>query len=170
MNQIEQAVAPLKADCVARTVEFTRDYLTKFATRLVGTDLNLLQPHTKMKRSDYIQAKERSGLASRVCETANVPYRNRFEPNMAVAVNQEAIEWLVEDAAKDAALSFDSYVRKLTQKVGECDTATVVGNLWMGSTLTVTKGDVTERWNTKIIVNVSCLGKVFNQFPTRLKK
>lgn len=66
-----------------------------------------------------------------------------------------------------AGKSFDSYVAKLEAKIGEHDSAELVGDLWQYSTVKVTKGSQTEIWTTQIILNVSSLGKLFNQWPTR---
>jgi len=42
------------------------------------------------------------------------------------------------------------------------------GSLWTGSTLIATLVDgTTQRWHTQCILNVSCHGLLFNQWPTR---
>lgn len=67
--------------------------------------------------------------------------------------------------------SFYAYVLKLAGKVeGVIETAEVEGDLWSGSTLTLTVDGERQTWKTKCILNRSALGTVFNQFPTRRSK
>lgn len=45
------------------------------------------------------------------------------------------------------------------------------GGVWFQSELdVVTVAGERQTWRTKMIFNVSCLGKVFNQWPTRQVK
>lgn len=72
---------------------------------------------------------------------------------------------------------FDSYTQKLAGKIGlPIARAHIVGNLWQSSELVVrevesfwndTERTPTQCWSTKMILNVSCLGTLFNQWPTR---
>lgn len=87
-----------------------------------------------------------------------------------VGPNNEMIERFIDEVKEATGGSFDAYVAKLVAKVGDCDSASVEGYLWQYSILTVTKGETVERWKTQQIVNVSCLGKAFNQWPTRKMK
>ena len=88
-----------------------------------------------------------------------------------VMMDAGRIELFLKQVALDAAADFDAYVGKLTKKVGDVVSAKVEGALWQGSRLTVTKADGSiERWNTQQIINVSVLGKLFNQWPTRKQK
>lgn len=83
----------------------------------------------------------------------------------------EKVERFVADAAKEAELAYTSFIAKLEKKVGECDSATLEGDhVWGHSTLIVVKGEQVERWRTQQIVNVSKLGRPFNQWPTRKLK
>ena len=81
-----------------------------------------------------------------------------------------------EFTAKQVALSilqWQGFVNKLIEKTGDVTAATLISNrgVWDYSVLEVTtaNGEV-QRWKTQTIVNTSCLGKLFNQFPTRLMK
>lgn len=80
----------------------------------------------------------------------------------------DADDAVVKEANRRAASSFDSYVVKLIQKIGKkVSTAVLTGNLWNDSVLTVRCSDGEEqKWNTRVIVNVSIRGKLFNQWPT----
>lgn len=77
----------------------------------------------------------------------------------------------VEEAGREAEASFDAWVAKMVQKIGETTvSAKMTGSAWTGSTLTVvTVSGETQIWNTKIIINQSKYGKLFNQFPSRCK-
>lgn len=68
-----------------------------------------------------------------------------------------------------ASDSYDSWVYKLVQKIGKPVTdADVSGDPWTNSRITVKcKDGETQTWNTRMILNTSKRGKVFNQFPTR---
>jgi len=74
--------------------------------------------------------------------------------------------------AQMAGDSYDSWVYKLVQKIGKPVTqADVTGDPWTGSTISVTTNDGEQQiWDTKMIINRSKLGKMFNQFPTRRVK
>lgn len=81
---------------------------------------------------------------------------------------------LVFDADKAfwaANEEFNGYLAKLAlknvEKIISVDSLT--GNLWNGSRLAVVvePSYATVVWETKCILNFSCLGNVFNQWPTR---
>jgi hypothetical protein len=97
-------------------------------------------------------------------------YRKHGDPEL-VRISEERYARMREQVRQDAGASFDAYVAKLTAKVGEgVISASVVGHLWDYSILTVEKTSGIEQWRTQQILNVSCLGKVFNQWPTRKMK
>lgn len=65
---------------------------------------------------------------------------------------------------------FNGYLAKLAlknvEKIISVDSLT--GNLWSGSLLSVVvESQATVVWETKCILNISSLGKLFNQWPTR---
>jgi hypothetical protein len=84
-------------------------------------------------------------------------------------LSEERIEKEVAKVRRDAAFEFEAYVAKLNAKIGaKVEKAVLEGSPWNGSYLTVyIDGQDTQVWNTKVIVNVSKLGKLFNQWPTR---
>lgn len=87
----------------------------------------------------------------------------------------ELVEKVERMAEKEANAALASYVAKMTNKVAEhfpnkvLVAATFHGNNpWTSSTLSLTFDDqTTGALTTKMILNVSPLGTVFNQFPTR---
>lgn len=170
-SPIAQAVAALKTPAVEHAAAATERRLVALATDLLGQDLAVVAPFPRstMSRIAYKEGQARYALARRIMRVERASTRHG-SPEPAVAINAAGIAALVQEASELTAAAFDAYVAKLEGKVGECDTATVEGMLWSGSVLTVTKGEKVERWSTQQIVNVSVLGKVFNQWPTRLLK
>jgi hypothetical protein len=69
-------------------------------------------------------------------------------------------------------MQYTAFIQKLEGKVGAHTAAALDGShVWGFSILTVTKADGTvEKWKTEQIINVSVLGKVFNQWPSRKVK
>jgi hypothetical protein len=68
---------------------------------------------------------------------------------------------------------FDAYAAKLAGKIGlPITSAELTGQLWNYSFLQVEVEEGGEKgsqvWKTQMILNVSYLGKLFNQWPTRL--
>jgi hypothetical protein len=172
-NPIYAAIAPQRAAAVAYAVDYTREQLVKFAAQFpVGSDLSENAPEANSFKDGHVAYKTKRAkrsLATRVLTFADrgyVPYA----PYIVTGINRDGIERLCNEAAEEAAASFDLYVAKLTAKVGECDAASVDGRLWSSSTLTVKKGATVERWHTQQIVNFSVYGKAFNQWPTRKAK
>jgi hypothetical protein len=76
------------------------------------------------------------------------------------------------NARHAANASFDGYLAKLALRTAEHDerlsnVIDLTGGLWGGSILTVATAGTVQTWSTKCILNFSCLGKAFNQWPTR---
>ena len=86
-----------------------------------------------------------------------------------VKMDREEIARFIKNSKEEAAAQYDAFVAKLIRKIGVVETAELTGNhVWSYSYLNVTKADGTkESWKTQMIVNVSKLGKLFNQWPTR---
>jgi hypothetical protein len=76
---------------------------------------------------------------------------------------------LMEAAAKNAHDSYMAWVAKIIDKIGKVvQSAKMSGNPWNGSTLSVVTQDGEEQtWHTKMIINASKYGTLFNQFPSR---
>lgn len=106
--------------------------------------------------------------------TNNEPYYYylKDEPK-PVKIDENKISDMVVRAQEFAALDFEAYVYKLVDKIGDHESASLspMQGLWTHSMLTITKKDGTiQQWETKRIINRSCLGKLFFQWPTRLLK
>lgn len=175
-------------------VEYRARYVAAFTARLdrlkatlkaVNGDINKSHPYpsANQSRKSYVQAKNEYEWAHRVTEEpplGEAPYdekrewglyRNRSsrpgEPRY-VQIKQSAYDTATKDAIKAADNSIDGYIWKLVGKIEKnINTAAYSGYLWDGSILNVDCGDEQQTWKTKCILNVSCLGTVFNQWPTR---
>ena len=172
-------VAPIKAKAMDRAEERYRQQIAKVKAILEGADMdiNKVAPHPKgtLNRKDYSMAVARHSFFSSLVKTDSV--RNpsvRMNSTHYVLWDLEAVERGVERIREAAAADFIAYVGKLNAKVGKHKAAVLVQDtnyLWHDSTIIVTLEDgTTQRWNTKVIVNCSVLGTLFNQWPTRLIK
>jgi hypothetical protein len=173
MNKIEQAVAPLKNDAIKRAEEKGQAMIANHLENLekAGWDLNVVapRPHTMMDRKSY---KEKMALHNMIRQltSSNTPTRRINDPDIRIR-NRQAEQRLLDQIKQDAAFDYEKFVAKLIKKIGDVDDATLTGNhVWGYSLLTVQKGNQTEYWRTQQIINVSVLGKVFNQWPTRQVK
>lgn len=174
-NVIAQAVEPLKSQAIAQAVAFATKQAQAMLKRLeeAAWDANVVNPMDRAHNSrEAYQTYQRLRELINNCTSNNNPaYRNRRDPDLRKPCQESLNHWLAE-VAKDAGVDFDAYVYKLNEKTGAVVTAELIGDsVWYDSILSVAKADGTiENWNTKIIVNVSKYGKVFNQYPTRLMK
>lgn len=174
---ITAAVAPLREAAIADAVVRAHKMLDWARTMLEegGWDLNVVapRPNGNYGREEYLRAQRRCQFFSAITE-GTAPFTRPGQPNIRVWDEQGAA-YYIEEAKKDAAISYDVYVAKLVSKVGAATAATlspVAGDdLWECSMLTVTGTDgVVRRWKTQRIINHSGLGKLFFQWPTRLMK
>jgi hypothetical protein len=164
-HPIALCLAPIKADAIARAEKEAIEFIdrVKVALEAAGYDLRVYAPNS----SNDIGMYRRRLTAERLTEWTESTYR----PNqpMIVRIVPEKVAKFVKDAKEDTAAQYDLFVMKMITKAGTVDTATIEGNhVWGYSILTVTKpGNVVERWKTQQIVNVSKLGLLFNQWPSR---
>ncbi len=166
------AVEPLRADAIARAEQRVRNWVARIEAELdaVGNDLKAYAPLPHFTDGEYQQKLARRNAIKAIVTHKEVS-RRISDPEI-VSISAEKIERFVRDARENASASFDAYAAKLASKVGEIRSASICGSsLWDGSLLTVeTEAGATQRWHTQQIINVSSLGKVFNQWPTRLRK
>lgn len=181
MNLVETAIDPIKQQTIdyvvgqfQRRIDWTLQQLEE-----AGWELNAAFPRPKsnMSRGEYKDAEGRRNFAKAltVRDPNWQPTYRMDEPEPRVR-SQDAIDHQLKVARQMAAESFEAYAAKLTEKIGLDDVATVelddtFRNLWSYSFLHVTRKDGSkEKWKTQIITKVSCLGTVFNQWPTRKVK
>ena len=170
MTPIAAAVEPRRAASVERALFFARKYVAGVAERLAanGMDIDAAfpRPNGRMDRKAYVSAKTARNNASSLVAYGKPSYR-MGEPKI-VSMDEARIACFLDIVAADAAAQFDAYVGKLESKVGEADEASIdAAPLWNGSILTVRVAGEVQRWKTQMILNVSCLGTLFNQWPTR---
>jgi hypothetical protein len=170
---IAVAVEPLRASAVQRAAEYAEEYIAGVMANLArnGWDLNQAFPSPRigMDRFAYAVASMQRANASRLTSWTKVSLRHG-EPCIVVRSDKGCAKF-VQDAKDDADASYTAFIAKLEAKVGEHQRATLEGNhVWGYSVLTALTADGEQRWKTQQIVNISKLGKVFNQWPTRLVK
>lgn len=171
---IANAVAPLKQAQIDRAVGMVADRIeaTRLKFEAAGWDLNVVAPHPhgRMSRREYKQAEAWLGFCNAIT-TWTQPSRRHGDPNI-VKWSDAGVREKLRTVAEMAGASFDLYVTKLEGKVGEHSTATLTcgGGVWGYSVISVTTPAGIQHWKTQQIVNVSVLGTLFNQWPTRLMK
>lgn len=177
MNPIEAAVAPLKTDAIARAEQEARNLVAHQTRRLAECEGNIdtLAPYPNSRTDDrerYAEKKRRRLLIEALTTLQNYD-SVKYDPRAPriVAIDDAKVEAFVEQAKRMAGEQYDAFVAKLTAKIGDVDDAALNGNhVWDSSVLSVRKGMTLEHWKTQQIVNVSKLGTLFNQWPTRKVK
>lgn len=174
-NPIAVAVAPLKEDAMNAAEAYALRVVDKVREELAAArnDLNIAAPYpnsSRVSRVEYhVMHAKRSLFLSLTKEP--VPSYRPHGPKI-VEMNEVRIPRFIQEAREEAAASYDAFVAKLIAKIGAVETATLSGRgVWSHSIVAVVKTDGSkENWKTQQILNVSSLGKVFNQWPTRKVK
>jgi len=163
-NVIEKLIAPLKKDAIEKAEEKALEIIQDVKQRLeaAGNDLQICAPYDRNSRNNRTYNLYRSLV------TCRQPTHRMGDPVIA-DINERKCAVFVENSKTIAGLQYDYFIEKLVIKIGPVKSATLTGNhVWNFSILTVEKenGDI-EKWKTQMIVNVSKLGTLFNQWPTR---
>lgn len=132
------------------------------------------------RRSDYLAAQWARESYAEICKwtISRQPHGGSCDTDFRVRKSADVIEAaLLTQAHAITERDFDTYSNKLAGKIGQpIERATVIGKLWQNSILLAhieagfwneSKRQPFQRWSTKMILNTSCLGKLFNQWPTR---
>lgn len=171
MTPIETAVAPMKKDAMERAEKEARAVIARVRDALDahGWNIRSAAPYPdsfRMSSRDYHIAKGKRNLYSMLTTTAEqYAYGAKADIVKLCPVKVERYIQLERDAAAGA---YDLFVMKLNRKVGAHVAASIRGNhVWGHSILTVTTPTGVQRWKTQQIVNVSKLGLLFNQWPSR---
>ena len=172
-NLIAEAVAPLKDVAVAQAANYAVRLIETVRANLAAANWNVEAvapyPSSRLGRADYRQGVSKYQFyRSLVDYRSDRGYHHDGDP-VFVDMSPSKAERFIEEAKRDAAAQYEEYVAKLIRKVGEVTEAKLRGTaLWFQSELdVVTVAGERQTWRTKMIVNVSVLGKVFNQWPTR---
>jgi len=135
----------------------------------VGMDAKVFAPYPSgnLRKADYRQAEAKYRLVRTHFRSVK-GCLSMHEPEIVVE-KEDSEPRLRAQAKRDADATVDSYLHKLAGKIGKpIVSATTNGNIWDYATLTVVCEDgETQVWRTNCIINRSCLGKIFNQWPTR---
>lgn len=171
-SPVAAAVEPFRAAAVARAMEQARKIASTVLTRYAEHPENFKVPTLTFtnKREHAIASSNRATLYALTVSADPIDALTIQRTGKRVR-SEAGIERFVLEAGKDAGVQYTAFVLKLEHKVGKCDAAILEGDhVWGHSTLTVTKGEQRETWITHQIINVSKLGKVFNQWPSRKVK
>ncbi len=175
-NPIAAAVLPLKEDAMKRAEEYAREIVAKVREDLkaAGNDLIVCAPYPSgnQSRASYFMMESRYRLFASLCVWRKSSYM-MHEPHFA-DVDSNRVAKFIKEARENAAFQYEAFILKLIAKIGPVYSAKLSGNhVWSFSFLTVEKASgiqTTEIWKTQQIINVSKLGKVFAQWPTRKVK
>jgi hypothetical protein len=180
-HPVAVAVEPLRNDAMKAARDSMTAYLDKLSAKLAecGMDREIAAPFPKsgrMSRNDYLIAKARYDIVRQISKAAPSPsgfYHSHRPGTPDVGVFDDVgFARLVHRAGEEASFSYTMFICKLIKKIGDCASATLDGShVWGYSVLTATLADGTvQRWKTQQILNVSVLGKLFNQWPSRIVK
>ena len=191
---IATAVEPQRAAAIEAVREAATAHIEKIALRLkeVNGDVGAIAPrpttntHNKpgtvvcWDRSRWNQLQRNHdalmGLTAQTAETVEfnktAVYGSTIPFEQGREISAPKAAHYIKQAMEAADADYTAFVAKLEAKVGEHVDAKLTGDhVWAHSVLTITKADGSvERWKTQRILNVSSLGLVFNQWPTRKQK
>lgn len=174
---VGKVVYPLKAKAVARATVEAQAVIDRIRADLeaVGWDINAIAPYPHRAAYGsytYEQARSKNRLYSSVTKEPKYTGSMRTDVPKIVEMCPKLMERFIATAEREAAQQYDAFVCKLVAKVGDVIEAALSGDhVWEYSYLTVvTAAGEAQKWKTQQIVNVSKLGLLFNQWPTRLVK
>lgn len=179
MNLIEKAVLPLKVDAIERATKEAKEYVAKITAALEAADgdVNIVAPypfmHSGLNQFQRMAALRRhEQVHALVTADPNRKSRHGMNDPYYAVMDEAKINRFIQDRIDGAIADYDSFVAKLITKIGDVTSARLSGNhVWSYSILIVTKPDGEEQaWKTQQIVNVSKLGRYFNQWPSRKMK
>lgn len=170
------AVEPLLKDAEDAAAIAANEIIQKAMTDLEshGWDVEKCAPWPssvgfKFGTPEYHSMKSKHTLYRSLTRAVNPSYVIGA-PDIVVA-DQERHALFVKEARRNAAHQYESFICKLEDKIGGHSEAVLEGShIWGYSILTVTTPEGVQRWKTQTIINVSKLGKLFNQYPSRKVK
>lgn len=173
-HPVGAAVEPLRTETLERVGREFDAYVARVGAKIeqAGGDLDVLAPPANYRtdsRAEVSRKQAQRNAIIALCSSEQVgPYNQR---KTIVKLDDERVARTRDLELAASAAQYDGFIAKLVGKIGACDSAEIDGShVWGYSVLTVRKGDQIERWKTQQILNVSVLGKVFNQWPSRLTK
>ncbi|WCH25145.1 hypothetical protein [Aeromonas salmonicida] len=179
---IAAAVEHLKEPALERAEEATIALAERYQTALkeANWDLEVAFPHPDAARhslADYQSIRARHNMAARLTchDTTRNPISRRMKDPHYRMWSPDSVAALVREARDLAAQQYDTFIAKLAMKIEQDGPVVEVfltgSHVWGHSTLTVIHADGSvHKWRTEMIINVSKLGTLFNQWPTRKLK
>lgn len=172
INLIAEAVAPMKADAILHANRWATARIAYVLAELAAHDWDMDKAaprprSTSCGRFEYLAKQQKVRLFEAITQ-ATWSTRRMDEPNTRRAEPSLEAKFIA-DAERSAAAQYDAFVSKLINKIGPVTAATLTGNhVWSFSELRVktTAGEI-QTWRTRMIVNTSKLGLLFNQWPSR---
>lgn len=171
------AVEPLLADAEQAAEQYANKIIKNVMDDLAanGWDLQKCAPWPRglpYGTPEYHMAVSKQKLYhSLVCDDPSAPRSYSLGAPNIVKADPDSQKRFVDEARRNAALQYESFICKLEDKIGSHSAAVLDGShVWGYSILTVTTPEGVQRWKTQTIINVSKLGKLFNQYPTRKVK
>jgi len=183
-DKVKTAIAPVRNQLRDALHDQITRYVTKLETDMKAAnwdlDKALPRPRGSMSKAAYRQATDARTSAQHWLEPVNRSC-SMADPNTMKFKEEPAAraKTIAANAERLADESFAEYAHKLTGKITEEAKGREVvsvghrgdGNVWGWSTLTAKLNDgTTIDFKTRQIINVSSLGKLFNQWPTRIAK
>jgi hypothetical protein len=166
LSPVAAAVEPSRAAAVQRARDFAKTLAERTLEDFAKDPSIAEYPRSSgLSRGEFFMKKSVHDRI--VMLTVVVP-----QPNFSIRVrkaDQALVDAFINHAGESASTQYTAFIMKLEKKIGTCLTATLTGDhVWGYSLLTVTKdGGASEVWKTQQIINVSKLGRPFNQWPTR---
>jgi hypothetical protein len=176
---IQAAVLPLRIDAVTRAEQEAKRLIDKvrFELKEAGWDVRKVAdyPSSKLSRVAYSVALSKYKLYASLTawDYTKQPGSRSLHTPCVVKMDQARVAKFIETSKEDAAYQYDAFVFKLVGKIGPVLDAALEGNhVWGWSILRVilAADGSRQNWKTQQIVNISKLGKLFNQWPTRRVK
>lgn len=176
---IAAAVEPIRTLAVAEAKKQAEETIERLAKKMAENFWNLdaVAPRPNSLKDGRREYQTKKAVRAAYENIFTIVPRSSFtyEPHRPVLLQRDSAreERFIKTCMEAANAQFDSYVAKLTAKVGEVVEAELTAgrHVWGFSVLSVKKPDGSrEDWKTQQIMNVSVYGKLFNQWPTRKVK
>lgn len=177
-RHVVDAIEPQRAAAIQKAEKAANELIDRRLKVLADHDwdVNAAAPRPKgtESRATYKQmmAAHNALLSFTADDERRNPRSRSFRaPNYRVR-SQKAVDRFLEMTRQSTNDQYDSFIGKMVEKIGPVASAELSGShVWGYSFLKVTKEDgSTEVWKTQQITNVSSLGTIFNQWPTRRLK
>lgn len=180
LEPVGRALHPQKVEAVARARQYAEETIAAVKADLEANGMKINAVAPRARYNDYSRGREainaKHSLYSSLTEGNDEVngYSVRCDhADYVVKMSARYIARFIENNERDAALQYDSFICKMVAKIGEgAVEAEIKGtHIWGYSFLTVVMADDSkEVWKTQQIVNVSKLGRLFNQWPSRKMK